>query len=79
LAAGPTTQEVTTCLLKLLTNWRVSLQLKNPQEEEERELMATLSQAYLDWEQQTEQRGEQRGRDQVRQEEAIALILRLLT
>jgi Domain of unknown function (DUF4351) len=69
--------------LKLLTNWRVSLQLKNPQVEEERELMATLSQAYLDWEQQTEQRGEQRGREQGRQEgatrEAAALILLQLT
>jgi hypothetical protein len=60
--------------LKLLTNWRVSLQLKNPQEEEERQLMATLSQAYLEWEQQTEQRGEQRGA----QREAVALNLRLL-
>jgi hypothetical protein len=47
--------------LKLLTNWRVSLQLKNPQEEEERELMATLSQAYLEWEQRTRAEGEQRG------------------
>jgi hypothetical protein len=56
--------------LQLLTNWRVSLQLKNPQEEEERELMATLSQAYLEWEQQTEQRG--------RREEAATLSLRLL-
>jgi Domain of unknown function (DUF4351) len=65
--------------LNLLTNWRVSLQLKNPQEEEEQELMATLSQAYLDWEQQTEQRGEQRGRYQGSLEEAIALILRQLT
>jgi predicted transposase YdaD len=68
--------------LKLLTNWRVSLQLKNPQEEVERELMATLSQAYLDWEQQTKQRGEQRGRELGQQEgaqrEAIALILRQL-
>jgi hypothetical protein len=61
--------------LKLLANWRVSLQLKNPQDEEERELMATLSQAYLDWEQQTEQRGEQRGA----QREAVALILGQLT
>jgi hypothetical protein len=56
--------------LRLLASWRVSLQLKNPQEEEERELMATLNQAYLEWEQQTEQRG--------RREEAVALNLRLL-
>jgi hypothetical protein len=56
--------------LKLLASWRVSLQLKNPQEEEEQELMATLNQAYLEWEQQTEQRG--------RREEAVALSLRQL-
>jgi hypothetical protein len=61
--------------LKLLTNWRVSLQLKNPQEEEERELMATLSQAYLEWEQRTRAEGEQRGA----QREAVALILGQLT
>jgi hypothetical protein len=60
--------------LKLLTNWRVSLQLKNPQEEEERELMATLSQAYLEWEQRTRAEGEQRGA----QREAVALSLRQL-
>jgi hypothetical protein len=47
-------------VLQLLTNWRVSIQLKNPQEDEEQELMATLSQAYLEWEQQTELRGAQR-------------------
>jgi hypothetical protein len=38
--------------LKLLATWRVSLQLKNPQAEEEQEFMATLNQAYLEWEEQ---------------------------
>jgi hypothetical protein len=61
--------------LKLLTNWRVSLQLKNPQEEEERELMATLSQAYLEWEQRTRAEGEQRGEQRGAQREAATLIL----
>ena len=37
-----------------------------------------LSQAYLEWEQQTEQRGEQRGRQEGLQREQ-ALILRQLT
>jgi hypothetical protein len=64
--------------LKLLTNWRVSLQLKNPQEEEEREFMATLSQAYLEWEQQTEQRGITLGEQLGAQREAVALSLRQL-
>jgi Domain of unknown function (DUF4351) len=58
-------------VLQLLTNWRVSLQLQDPLETEEQELMATLSQAYLDWERQTEQRGSL--------QEARSLVLRLLT
>jgi Domain of unknown function (DUF4351) len=57
-------------VLQLLTNWRVSLQLQDPLETEEQELMATLSQAYLDWERQTEQRGSL--------QEARSLVLRQL-
>jgi predicted transposase YdaD len=41
--------------------------------------MMTLTQVYLEWEQQTEQRGEQRGRSEGRTEEARSLILRQLT
>lgn len=52
--------------LQLLVNWRIRLELTNPQDAEEQELMATLSQAYLDWEQRTEQRGELRGEQRER-------------
>jgi hypothetical protein len=66
-------------VLQLLINWRVSIQLKKPQEDEEQELMATLSQAYLEWEQQTEQRGITLGEQRGAQREAVALLLGQLT
>jgi predicted transposase YdaD len=40
--------------------------------------MMALSQAYLEWEQQTEQRGEQKGRTEGEQIGEARLILRLL-
>jgi hypothetical protein len=60
-------------VLELLVNWRISLQLGSPRGIEERELMATLSQAYLEWEQRTRAEGEQLGLARER-----ALILRLV-
>jgi Domain of unknown function (DUF4351) len=57
-------------ILRLLSNWKISLEITGETEAEE-ELMMVLSQAYLEWEQQTEQRGRQEGEQ--------ALILRLLT
>jgi hypothetical protein len=60
-------------VLELLVNWRISLQLESPRGIEERELMATLSQAYLEWEQRTRAEGEQLGLARER-----ALILRLV-
>ncbi|MGB8702079.1 MAG: DUF4351 domain-containing protein [Thermosynechococcaceae cyanobacterium] len=53
-------------ILRLITNWKISIEITGQLEAEE-DLMATLSQAYLEWEQQTKQAGEQ------------DLILRLLT
>jgi hypothetical protein len=53
-------------ILRLLTNWKISIEITGQVEAEE-ELMMALSQAYLEWEQQTEQTGEAR------------LVLRLLT
>jgi hypothetical protein len=61
-------------VLQLLVSWKISIELTNPIEQEEENLMVTLSQAYLEWEQQTEQRGELRGL----QREKL-LILRQLT
>jgi predicted transposase YdaD len=48
-------------ILKLITNWKISIEITG-QVEEEQELMMVLSQAYLEWEQQTEQRGKLEGK-----------------
>ena len=76
-------------ILRLLAAWKISIEITG-QAEAEQELMMVLTQAYLEWEQQTEQRGEQRGRQEGEQrgrqeglQEGLqreqALILRLLT
>jgi Domain of unknown function (DUF4351) len=69
-------------ILGLLANWKISIEITGQVDAEE-ELMMALSQAFLEWEQQTEQRGEQRGRQEGEQrgalKEAQALILRQLT
>ncbi len=44
-------------VLQLLVNWRITLELSSELEQEEQSLMATLSQAYFEWEQQTKQQG----------------------
>lgn len=61
-------------VLQLLVNWRVTLELPGSIDKEEQLLMA-LSQAYLEWEKQTEARGIQLGAEQ----EARSLVLRQLT
>jgi Domain of unknown function (DUF4351) len=53
-------------ILRLLSNWKISIEITGQVEAEE-ELMMALTQAYLEWEQQTEHRGE------------IRLILRQLS
>jgi hypothetical protein len=65
-------------ILKLLSNWKISIEVTGQAETEE-ELMMVLSQAYLEWEQQTEQRGRQEGEQTGALREAQALILRLLS
>jgi Domain of unknown function (DUF4351) len=61
-------------ILKLLANWKISIELTGQVEAEE-ELMMVLSQAYLEWEQRTEQRGRAEG-EQIGE---VRLILRQLT
>jgi predicted transposase YdaD len=69
-------------ILKLLTSWKISTEITG-QVDGEQELMMVLTQAYLDWERQTEQKGEDKGRQEGRQEGKLegerSLILRLLT
>ncbi len=61
-------------ILRLLASWKISIEITG-QVEAEKELMMALTQAYLEWEQQTEQRGRTEGKT----EEARSLILRQLT
>jgi hypothetical protein len=62
-------------ILRLLFNWKISVEVTKEFEVQEEELLMALSQAYLEWEQQTEQRGRQMGI----QEGELALILRQIT
>jgi hypothetical protein len=66
-------------ILRLLANWKISIELTGQVEAEE-ELMMVLSQAYLEWEQRTEQKGRTEG-EQVGEARLILrqLILRQLT
>ncbi|MEO1433087.1 MAG: flagellar assembly protein H [Cyanobacteria bacterium J06633_8] len=45
-------------ILQLLMTWRISMEASNLVEQEDKELMMTLSQAYLEWEQKTERKGQ---------------------
>jgi Domain of unknown function (DUF4351) len=65
-------------ILRLLANWKISLEITGQVSEEE-ELIMALSQAYLEWEQQTEQRGRAQGKTEGKAEEAQSLILRQLS
>ncbi|NJO42182.1 MAG: DUF4351 domain-containing protein [Cyanobacteria bacterium RU_5_0] len=66
-------------VLQLLVNWKISLNVIGELEQEEQDLMAALSQAYLEWEQQTEQRGIEQGIEQGIERGERSLILRQLT
>jgi predicted transposase YdaD len=62
-----------------LFNWKISVEVTREFESQEEELLMALSQAYLEWEQQTEQRARQMGIQEGRQEGELALILRQIT
>ncbi len=51
-------------VLKLLSTWKINIEVSGEIDEDERRLLMTLSQAYLEWEQQTERRGREQGREQ---------------
>lgn len=57
-------------VLQLLVSWKISLEVTGEFEQEEQDLMTTLSQAYLEWERQTEERGAER-----RERSLILLLL----
>jgi Domain of unknown function (DUF4351) len=66
-------------MLRLLASLKISIEMTPEIIDADQELMMALSQAYLEWEQATEQRGIQKGREEGRQVEARSLILKLLT
>jgi hypothetical protein len=59
--ALPTNNEGRLAALKLLASWKVSIEAKAEIDREERELIMTLSQAYLEWEEKTQQQSLQQG------------------
>ncbi|WP_287695576.1 Rpn family recombination-promoting nuclease/putative transposase, partial [Microcystis sp. M61BS1] len=61
-------------VLELLISWRVSMEVNNILETEDREVFMTLSQTYQEWKEATKQEGRQEGR----QEGKLESIPRLL-
>lgn len=51
-------------ILQLLATWKISIEASSLVEQEDRELIMQLSQAYLEWEQKTERRGIEQGMQQ---------------
>ena len=50
---------------ELLVSWRVSVEIQNTLEEEDREAFMALSQAFLEWKEATKQEGRQEGQRQI--------------
>jgi hypothetical protein len=65
-------------ILKLLATWRISIKVSAEIDLEDRELMMTLSKAYLEWEKETELRGMERGMERGIQEGQRILLENLL-
>jgi hypothetical protein len=64
--------------LGLLVSLQISMELLDEVEQEERRILMALSQAYLEWERQTEQRGIERGIERgesLAQRKSVAAIL----
>jgi hypothetical protein len=69
--------------LELLVSWRISIEVLDEVEQEERRILMALSQAYLEWEQQTKRQGIEQGKrqgiEQGKQETQRATIMSILT
>lgn len=48
-------------ILRILANWKVTIELSRELEPDDQEVLMALSQPFLEWEEATEERGEQRG------------------
>jgi predicted transposase/invertase (TIGR01784 family) len=55
-------------VLELLISWRVSMEINNTLETEDREVFMTLSQTYLEWKEATKREGIEEGRQEGLQE-----------
>ncbi|KAM3089647.1 DUF4351 domain-containing protein [Phormidesmis sp. 146-35] len=71
----PETNPKRATALDLLVRWRINIELTANVDEEEAQFLMALSQAYLEWERQTEQRGRTQGIEQGEQRGKAALIL----
>jgi hypothetical protein len=61
--------------LNLLVSWRINIEITNQVENEEQRVLMALSQAYLEWEKQTERRGRNQGLEQGRELERRTILL----
>jgi hypothetical protein len=60
----PETDQKRTNALNLLVSWRINIELTDQVNREEERVLMALSQAYLEWEKQTVQRGRIQGLEQ---------------
>lgn len=65
-------------ILKLLATWKISIEASSVLEQEDRELIMKLSQAYLEWEQETVRRGIEQGMQQGMQQGQRQVVENLL-
>ena len=61
ILAFPQQNAQRTGVLELLVSWKITLEISHSGNEEERGVMMALSQAYLEWKQQTKQQGIEQG------------------
>jgi hypothetical protein len=64
--------------LSLLVAWRISMEVMEQVDSEERRILMALTQAYQEWEQQTKRQGREEGLQQGWQEAQMAIAQRLL-
>ncbi|MCA2812836.1 MAG: hypothetical protein IM477_09925 [Microcystis sp. M090S1] len=65
-------------VLELLIGWRVSMEINNILETEDREVFMTLSQTYQEWKEATKREGQREGRQEGKLEAKLESIPRLL-
>jgi hypothetical protein len=64
--------------LSLLVSWRISIEVVEQVEQEERRILMALSQVYLEWEKETKRQGLQQGLEQGLEQERRSVIITLM-